>query len=99
MKIAAMADAYQLPVTLHDCTGPVVLTASTHLSMHLPNAFIQEMVRAFYYGWYKDLVTELPQVENGCIRAPVGAGLGTELQPGVRKRPDCIRKETKWSNT
>jgi len=99
VKIAAMADAYQLPVTLHDCTGPVVLTASTHLSMHLPNAFIQEMVRAFYYGWYKDLVTELPQVENGCIRAPVGAGLGTELQPGVRKRPDCIRKETKWSNT
>ena len=97
-KIAAMAEAYQLPVTLHDCTGPVVLTASTHLSLHLPNALIQEMVRAFYYGWYKDLVTELPHVENGRIRPPGGAGLGTELQPGVRKRADCIRRETKWSD-
>lgn len=96
VKIAAMADAYQLPVTMHDCTGPVVLTASTHLSLHLPNAMIQEMVRAFYYGWYQELVTELPRVENGRIRAPAGAGLGTELQPRLRERPDCICRQTKW---
>ena len=31
-KIATMAEAYQLPVAPHDCTGPVVLIASTHLS-------------------------------------------------------------------
>jgi len=27
------------------------------------------MVRAFHCGWYQDLVTELPPVENGMIRA------------------------------
>ncbi len=30
-KIAAMAEAWHLPVAPHDCTGPVVFAASTHL--------------------------------------------------------------------
>jgi seryl-tRNA(Sec) selenium transferase len=45
-KIAAMAEAWHLPVAPHDCTGPVVLCASTHLSLNAPNALIQESVRA-----------------------------------------------------
>ena len=46
-KVAALAEAFQRPVAPHDCTGPVVYTAATHLSMHAPNAMIQESVRAF----------------------------------------------------
>ena len=45
-KIAAMAEAWHLPVAPHDCTGPVVLCASTHLSLNAPNALVQESVRA-----------------------------------------------------
>ena len=59
-KVAALAEAFERPVAPHDCTGPVVYTAATHLSMHLPNAMIQESVRAFWSGWYGELVTELP---------------------------------------
>jgi galactonate dehydratase len=88
-KIATMVEAYKLPVTPHDCTGPVVLAASTHLSVNAPNALIQESVRAYYTGWYKELVTELPVVENGHIRPPEGPGLGTELLPDLHKRPDA----------
>ena len=33
-KIAAMADSYNLPFATHDCTGPVTLMASIHLSLH-----------------------------------------------------------------
>src|SRR5438034_199024 len=33
-EIAAMAEANQLPVAPHDCTGPVVFMASVHLSMN-----------------------------------------------------------------
>lgn len=47
-KIAAMAEAWHLSIAPHDCTGPVVLTASTHLSLNAPNALIQESVRAYY---------------------------------------------------
>lgn len=89
-KIAAMADAWQLPVAPHDCTGPVVWTASTHLSLHAPNALIQESVRAFYSSWYKELVTELPRVENGMISLNDKSGLGIELLPGLHTRKDAI---------
>jgi L-alanine-DL-glutamate epimerase-like enolase superfamily enzyme len=88
-KIATMAEAYHLPVAPHDCTGPVVLTASTHLSVNLPNALIQESVRAYYTGWYGELVTELPTVSDGHISPPEGPGLGTELLPGLGERPDA----------
>src|ERR671921_130059 len=69
-KIATIAEAHHLPVAPHDCTGPVVLTASTHLSMNVPNALIQESVRAYYTGWYRELLTELPTVSDGHISPP-----------------------------
>ena len=88
-KIATMAEAYQLPVAPHDCTGPVVLVASTHLSINLPNALIQEAVRAYYTGWYTELVTTLPTFDRGYVSAPTGPGLGTELLPDLWQRPDA----------
>ena len=84
-KIAAMAEAWHLPVAPHDCTGPVVLCASTHLSLNAPNALVQESVRAFYKTWYRDLVTALPEVKNGMITVPPGAGLGMELHPDLER--------------
>jgi L-alanine-DL-glutamate epimerase-like enolase superfamily enzyme len=90
-----MAEAYQLPVAPHDCTGPVVLVASTHLSINLPNALIQETVRAYYSGWYRELVTTLPTIEGGFIAPPSGPGLGTELLPELWGRPDAhVRAST-----
>lgn len=93
-KIATMAEAYQLPVAPHDCTGPVVLTASTHLSINVPNAFVQETVRAFYTGWYTELLTALPDVSDGTIAPPPGPGLGTELLPELWERPDAVVRES-----
>jgi L-alanine-DL-glutamate epimerase-like enolase superfamily enzyme len=89
-KIATMAEAHQLPIAPHDCTGPIVFTASCHLSLNAPNALIQESVRAFYTGWYKELVTELPRIEQGQIHPMQGPGLGTELLPEVKKRKDAV---------
>ena len=94
-KIAAMADAWQLPVAPHDCTGPVVWAASTHLSLHAPNALIHESVRAFYSGWYQELVTELPCVTNGMISLGDKPGLGLELLPDLHKRGDATVRWTK----
>ncbi|MDK1373672.1 MULTISPECIES: mandelate racemase/muconate lactonizing enzyme family protein [unclassified Sinorhizobium] len=84
-KIASMAEAWHLPVAPHDCTGPVVLCASTHLSLNAPNALVQESVRAFYNTWYRDLVTALPEVKHGMITVPPGPGLGMELHPDIEK--------------
>lgn len=89
-KIAAMAEAHHLPFAPHDCTGPVTLMASVHLCMHGPNALIQETVRAFNHGWYPQLVTALPRIEDGYVHLPEGAGLGMALRPEVLQREDLV---------
>lgn len=91
-KIAAMAEAWHLPVAPHDCTGPVVLCASTHLSLNAPNALVQESVRAFYRTWYRDLVTALPEVRGGMITVPPGAGLGMALHPDLDRAFTTTRR-------
>lgn len=85
-KIAAMAEAWHLPVAPHDCTGPVVFMASTHLSLNAPNALVQESVRAYYKGWYPEVMTAIPKVENGFVTAPRSPGLGCELRPDIDAR-------------
>ena len=91
-KIAAMAEAWQLSVAPHDCTGPVVLCASTHLGLNAPNALIQESVRAYLRGWYAEAVTALPPVKDGQITVPTGPGLGMELMPDLDKRFTVTRR-------
>lgn len=98
-KVAALAEAFERPVAPHDCTGPVVYTAATHLSLHLPNAMVQESVRAYWSGWYADLVTELPVIENGMVSAPAGPGLGTALRPEVFERADARLRSTPQGGT
>jgi galactonate dehydratase len=90
-KIASMAEAYGLPIAPHDCTGPVVLAVSTHLSLNATNAVLQESVRALYTGWYKEVTTQLPSVKDGMITVPPGPGHGVDLIPGLERREDCIR--------
>jgi len=91
-KIAGMAQAWHTPIAPHDCTGPVVYTASCHLSLHAANALIQESVRAFYTGWYRELVTDLPVVADGHVTVSERPGFGIELLPGLEKRTDAITR-------
>lgn len=91
-RIATLADAWQLPVAPHDCTGPVVYAASVHFSIHAPNALVQESVRAFYTGWYNELVTHVPRPVRGFFETPPGPGLGCELLPELWKRKDAVAR-------
>jgi L-alanine-DL-glutamate epimerase-like enolase superfamily enzyme len=93
-KVAATAESYHVPVAFHDCTGPVVLAVSTHMALNARNCWVQEMVRAFYYGWYHRFVTQLPPVIKGEITVPNGPGVGLALQPDVLKRPGVSVKRT-----
>ena len=89
-KVATLAESWQLPIAPHDCSGPVEFAAAVHLSINAPNALVQESVRAFYTGWYRELVTELPRVEKGFVYPLSGQGLGTELLPELTSRDDAV---------
>jgi L-alanine-DL-glutamate epimerase-like enolase superfamily enzyme len=91
--IGKMAEGHHRPFAPHDCTGPVTYIAGTHLCQSLPNAMIQEGVRAYYQGgWYSDVVTTLPLVESGFVSAPSGPGLGTQLRLDFLSRPDVVKR-------
>jgi galactonate dehydratase len=85
-KIASMAEAWHLPVAPHDCTGPVVFAASTHLSLNAPNALVQESVRAFYKGWYPQVISGVPLVSGGFVTVRDTPGHGCQLLEDLDKR-------------
>ncbi len=94
-KIAAMAETYHRPFAPHDCIGPVGFIAGVHAAFSQPNTLIMESVRAFYRGWYNELVTVMPHIEDGYVYPMEGPGLGVDLLPAVFERPDLtVRKST-----
>ena len=93
-KVAALAEAYAKPLAPHDCTGPVTLIAGLHLALHAPSAIFQEVVRATLATWYRDLVSVLPTIKGGMVLAPTAPGLGTVLNPDVRRRDDATVRES-----
>ena len=93
-RCAALAEVRKLPIAFHDCSGPITLAASTHLSLAVPNVREQEIARGMYYGWYAELVDQPPPITNGAITVPPGPGLGVALQPGLEKRKDAVVRRT-----
>lgn len=93
-RIAALAESYEIPVAPHDCVGPVSFAVDVHLSAHMPNTLVQEVVRAFYHGWYPTLVTDLPRIEQGYVYPLTAPGLGLSLRPDVFERSDAIIRTT-----
>jgi L-alanine-DL-glutamate epimerase-like enolase superfamily enzyme len=90
-KIATMAEAFDLPVAPHDCVGPVTLVASIHLALNAPNALVQETVRAFYTGWYREILTDMPVFEQGYALPFQQPGLGTALIEDRFNARDAVR--------
>ncbi len=94
-KIAAMADAYQLPVAPHTAGGPLLFYASTHLTTALTNVWIQESCQRFYkQDWPKMLDNPLMPA-NGCISAPEAPGFGMEIKPEVWNHPAAVIQTTR----
>jgi len=90
-RIAGMAEAWTTPIAPHDCTGPVVYAASTHLSLYARNALVQESVRALYTGWYREVADGLPVVTRGEVSVDLARpGHGVDLLPGIETRADAV---------
>lgn len=92
-KISTFADTYFLPITTHDCVGPVAMWAAAHLMLHIPNAMIAEIVRGYLYGWYNDVVTDQIKLEDGLLSVNGKPGLGVALRDEFVKGNRC-RVET-----
>lgn len=88
-RIAHLAQAFDRSIAPHDCTGPVTLIANVHLLAAAPNALITETVRSHVAGFYRELVTDMPEIERGYIRPLEKPGLGSALDPALLARKDA----------
>lgn len=77
-KIAAMAEAYQLPFAPHNPSGPIAHAATLQLAASTPNFYLLETM-ATDVPWRKDLTTESLVFRDGYFEIPDRPGLGIEL--------------------
>ena len=86
LKIAAMADAYEVNVAPHNFNGHLGSLISAHMCAVAPNFKVME-IDIDDVKWKDDIVTVPPVIENGDLVLPKGPGLGCGRQRGVRARP------------
>ena len=77
-KIAAMAEAYYLPVSPHDAGGPINILAGAHVMMTTPNFYKLETSR-YELSAYGALIEPGLDIRNGRLTVPEGPGLGAEI--------------------
>jgi L-alanine-DL-glutamate epimerase-like enolase superfamily enzyme len=82
-RVAHLAQAFNVPATMHDCTGPLTLFAGLHVNAAVPGCCYQETVRAHIRTFYKDLVDTNVEITDGYAALPQGTGLGTRLNPDL----------------
>jgi L-alanine-DL-glutamate epimerase-like enolase superfamily enzyme len=76
LKIAALAEAYRVPVASHTCTE-----VGAQLVAGIRNGLTVE-----YLPWAEPLFREVPQVKDGRLVLSQRAGLGLELDEAALKR-------------
>jgi len=87
MKIAAMAEAYEVNVAPHNFYGHLSTMMSAHFCAAIPNFRIME-IDIDDVPWKDDLVTVTPRIEDGHLLLPDGPGWGTELdEDAIRAHP------------
>lgn len=80
-RLAHLAQAYNVPATMHDCTGPLTLFAGLHVNAAVPGCCFQETVRAQIRTIYKFLIDREVVIKNGFAELPRDPGLGVRLNP------------------
>lgn len=80
-RMIELAQTFNVPATIHDCTGPLTLFSGLHCAVASANVVLQETVRAHIRTFYKQLIDRPPVIEQGRLVAPTDPGLGTSLLP------------------
>lgn len=92
MRMAALADAFEVNVATHNFCGPIATLISAHFCAAVPNFRVMEM-DVVQVPWTYELVTQAPVVENGEMRLPNGPGWGAEVdEAALRAYPPISAK-------
>ncbi len=82
LRMAAMADAYEVNIASHNFSGPLSAVISAHFASVVPNFRIMEF-DADEVPWKPKLLTNPPTVAGGMFVLPAGPGWGTDIDETV----------------
>ena len=82
IRMATMADAYEVNVASHNFNGPLANVMSAHFCAVVPNFRIMEF-DADEVPWKPQMLTKPYVIENGEMLLPAGPGWGTEIDEAV----------------
>ena len=77
-KISTMAEAYYIPVSPHDASGPINVLAGAHVMMTTPNFYKLETMR-YDLGAYGAFIEPGLDIRDGDLFMPDAPGLGVEM--------------------
>jgi L-alanine-DL-glutamate epimerase-like enolase superfamily enzyme len=87
LKIASMADVYEVNCAPHNFYGHLCSCISAHFAAAIPNFRIME-IDIDSAPWRDEFYSEVPRIENGEFVLPTGPGWGIEVnEKAVRARP------------
>lgn len=89
-KIAAMAEAFGVPIVLHNVAGPISHAVAVHLGAHLPNLMFIESCRAFSRSYFSQISTYQPEPVEGGFMLLHQPGLGIDILPDALERSDLV---------
>jgi galactonate dehydratase len=84
-KIAILAEAYYVPITPHDASGPINVVAGAHVMMTVPNFYRIETSRYDLSG-YNKLIEDPLDNRGGRIRLNGKPGLGVAMNLDYLRR-------------
>jgi len=94
LKITDSAQNYNIPVMMHDCTGPLTLLAGVHVGVARANVAWQETVRSNLRVSYPQLVSDFPEVKDGRMLAPTAPGIGSSWHEELFSDPSKVETST-----
>ena len=77
-KISALCEAYYIPVSPHDASGPINVVAGAQVMMTVPNFYKLE-TSEWNLNKYNDLIVTPLDNSNGSLKLPRLPGLGIEM--------------------
>jgi len=87
LKIAAMADVYEVNVAPHNFYGHLASAISAHFCAAVPNFRIME-IDIDSAPWRDEFVKEVPIIDKGDYILPKGPGWGVEVdEAGLKRHP------------
>jgi L-alanine-DL-glutamate epimerase-like enolase superfamily enzyme len=88
-RVAELAQFYNVPVVMHDCTGPFTLLSGIQVGIAASNVAWQETLRAHIRILYPQLIRESIPVVDGQALPPQAPGIGASWLPEIFERSDA----------